>query len=105
MHLAHQASIPPHFPQVSEEVPAVDLVDSVEMPILLVVLVVVIALHPTNHQTTADQAEVLVSMLLLPHSTVLTRTKMVVLIPMNSNNSIKVVYKLHFSLLLLHFPL
>jgi hypothetical protein len=66
-----------------------------EVPAVLVVLVVLSTPHRTNPQVTDKEVPVvlLVLMLLLLHLTVPTRTKMVVLILMNSNNSTKVVYK------------
>ncbi len=59
------------------------------------VLVVLSTPHRTNPQITDKEVPVvlLVLMLLLLHLTVPTRTKMVVLILMNSNNYTKVVYK------------
>jgi hypothetical protein len=80
-----------HTHQVLGEVP-VDLVSTV---VLLAVSVVAMVHHHTNPQLT-DQVELvvlLVLMLLLPHLTVPTRTKMAVLMLMNSNNSTKAVYK------------
>jgi hypothetical protein len=121
VHMAHQALNHHHTHQVLEEVP-VDSVSTVvllavsvvamvhhhthqvlgEVPVDLVSTVVLLAVsvvamvhHHTNPQLT-DQVELvvlLVLMLLLPHLTVPTRTKMAVLMLMNSNNSTKAVYK------------
>jgi hypothetical protein len=91
VHMAHQALNHHHTHQVLEEVP----VDSVSTVVLLAVSVVAMVHHHTNPQLT-DQVELvvlLVLMLLLPHLTVPTRTKMAVLMLMNSNNSTKAVYK------------
>jgi uncharacterized membrane protein len=99
--MVHQVSNHHHIHRVLEEVP-VDLVLMLVMLVMLVVLVVVIVPHHTNHQA-SEQEELeellvvlvvlVVLMLLLLLSTMPIRTKMVVLIQTNLNNSIKVVYK------------
>ncbi len=95
--MVHQVSNHHHIHRVLEEVP-VDLVLMLVMLVVLVVVVVVIVPHHTNHQA-SEQEELeellvlVVLMLLLLLSTMPIRTKMVVLIQTNLNNSIKVVYK------------
>jgi hypothetical protein len=82
VHMAHQASNHHHSQQVQEEMP----VDTVFM-----VVQVVASNHQAFHQEELVVPVVLMLLLLL--STVPIKTRMVLLMQMNLNNSIKVVYK------------